>query len=374
VDVDTGVVATRTGLERGLRYEVTSDVAAAEPDCTDAPAAPLTPVDTPAALPEDLVGFTRDLTRDATTPCTRAQAIEDFLTGDGFRFNAEAPSGTTIARIRDLLQPADDGPGLGTSEQFATAFVLMARAAGLPARVVVGFDGGEEAGDGTFRVRAGDAVAWGEVRYQGLGWVRYQPTPLPGEDRPPPPVQEEQVESVPETESAPAPGPVPQQETDRPAPPADETPNGLAAAGRTALLVVAAVVLVLALVLVTVAAVRGRRRAKRAGAASAEGRVVGAWRQCLDELRDAGARPEPSDTASDVLVRSRAAVGDAPTDVVVPVARMANVALFGGPGLTDADADEAWRLVEALDRETAARRSAGASVRRALDVRVLVRR
>lgn len=65
----------------------------------------------------------------------------------------------------------------GYCEHFASSFVFMMRAAGLPARVVTGYQGGEvNPVDGTLIVRQSDAHAWAEVWLAGRGWVRVDPT------------------------------------------------------------------------------------------------------------------------------------------------------------------------------------------------------
>lgn len=64
----------------------------------------------------------------------------------------------------------------GFCEHYATSFVLLMRAAGLPARVVTGYQGGERHPDGYWIVRQGDAHAWAEVWLEGEGWVRVDPT------------------------------------------------------------------------------------------------------------------------------------------------------------------------------------------------------
>jgi transglutaminase-like putative cysteine protease len=66
---------------------------------------------------------------------------------------------------------------LGFCEHFAAGFVILMRAAGVPARVVTGYQGGERnALDGYFVVRQSDAHAWAEVWLAGRGWVRVDPT------------------------------------------------------------------------------------------------------------------------------------------------------------------------------------------------------
>lgn len=64
----------------------------------------------------------------------------------------------------------------GFCEHFASAFVFFARAAGIPARVVIGYLGGEVHPGGYLIVRQYDAHAWAEVWLEGRGWVRVDPT------------------------------------------------------------------------------------------------------------------------------------------------------------------------------------------------------
>jgi transglutaminase-like putative cysteine protease len=64
----------------------------------------------------------------------------------------------------------------GFCEHYASAFTVMMRAAGLPARVVTGYQGGELNGiGGYYIVRQSDAHAWTEVWLDGRGWVRVDP-------------------------------------------------------------------------------------------------------------------------------------------------------------------------------------------------------
>jgi transglutaminase-like putative cysteine protease len=67
----------------------------------------------------------------------------------------------------------------GFCEHFSSAFVFLMRAAGVPARVVTGYQGGElNPVDGRFTVRQSDAHAWAEVFLRGRGWTRVDPTVL----------------------------------------------------------------------------------------------------------------------------------------------------------------------------------------------------
>ncbi len=69
------------------------------------------------------------------------------------------------------------GTKRGFCEHYATSFVYLMRAAGLPARIVTGYQGGELNPNGNYlMVRQSDAHAWAEVWLQGQGWVRIDPT------------------------------------------------------------------------------------------------------------------------------------------------------------------------------------------------------
>ena len=100
------------------------------------------------------------------------------------------------------LAPEDDAPGpdglperhlidrfwldrrTGFCEHFATAYVVVMRAMGVPARVVTGFQGAElNTVDGQYVVRNSDAHAWAEFWQDGEGWVRVDPTAAVAPDR-----------------------------------------------------------------------------------------------------------------------------------------------------------------------------------------------
>jgi protein-glutamine gamma-glutamyltransferase len=65
----------------------------------------------------------------------------------------------------------------GYCEHFASAFGVLMRAAGIPARVVTGYQGGMRNPIGDYMVvRQSDAHAWNEIWLAGEGWVRVDPT------------------------------------------------------------------------------------------------------------------------------------------------------------------------------------------------------
>ena len=66
---------------------------------------------------------------------------------------------------------------VGYCEYYASAFVVLMRAAGIPARIVTGYQGGFwQAADEYLLVRQSDAHAWAEVWLESRGWTRIDPT------------------------------------------------------------------------------------------------------------------------------------------------------------------------------------------------------
>jgi len=80
---------------------------------------------------------------------------------------------------RDSVDQFLFGTKRGFCEHFSSAFAYMMRAAGVPARIVTGYQGGEvNPVDGYIVVRQADAHAWTEVWLRGRGWVRVDPTAI----------------------------------------------------------------------------------------------------------------------------------------------------------------------------------------------------
>ncbi len=90
----------------------------------------------------------------------------------GFRYTlAPAPLGRNA--VDDFLFDTHEG----FCEHYSSAFTVLMRAAGIPARVVTGYQGGYWNKYGNYLlVRYSDAHAWSEVWLAGRGWVRVDPT------------------------------------------------------------------------------------------------------------------------------------------------------------------------------------------------------
>lgn len=105
-------------------------------------------------------------------PARRAGAILAFMRGAGLQYTLYPPTLGEHTADEFLFDTR-----MGFCEHFASAFVIMARAAGLPARVVTGYQGGEiNPFDNTLVIRQSDAHAWAEVWLAGEGWRRIDPT------------------------------------------------------------------------------------------------------------------------------------------------------------------------------------------------------
>ena len=96
-----------------------------------------------------------------------------FRSGGGFTYSTENARGSGMKAISEFLLENKTG----YCEQFATGMALMARIAGIPSRVGIGFLPGQSGKDGQYTVRMHDMHAWPELYFQGTGWVRFEPTP-----------------------------------------------------------------------------------------------------------------------------------------------------------------------------------------------------
>jgi transglutaminase-like putative cysteine protease len=94
---------------------------------------------------------------------------------DNFRYSLKtAPGDGNQALLRFLVK--GHGGRVGYCEQFASAYAVMARTLGIPARVAIGFLSPHRQGD-QYVYRAYDMHAWPELYFRGSGWVRFEPTP-----------------------------------------------------------------------------------------------------------------------------------------------------------------------------------------------------
>jgi hypothetical protein len=82
-----------------------------------------------------------------------------------------------VGEDRDLVDAFLFDIRRGYCDYFASAFVVMARSVGLPARLAVGYASGREVAPGQWVVTEADAHSWPEVYFEEIGWIPFEPTP-----------------------------------------------------------------------------------------------------------------------------------------------------------------------------------------------------
>jgi len=373
VSAEEAVVDPRTGTlydpaaHAETAYAVTAATDAPDPETLVGATVPTTPdarafLELPE-LPLTLATYAEQVTAGANTPYEQALAIETAVKSDR-TLSGDSISGSAYWRIEKFLlgDAGTSGARIGTSEQFATAFTVLARHSGLPTRVVVGFKPGDPQPDGTRIVRGSDALAWPEVYFDRLGWVPFSPTPRDDtftQDRP-------KVTSAPpiEDDAPPAdvgPGDRPDPAVEEPAAAGTETATSTRAVWPWLGL---AVVLVPLLLVVAARRVRSLRHLRRG--------APGAWAEVLDVLALAGTPAPRAAAATDIADRADRRWGTTATRRVADLAERVSF----GPGPFTGLADGSAVRAQLREVRRAARRSAPwwRRVLWHLDPRVLVRR
>lgn len=169
----------------GLDYEVESVIETEPGDLAVAHTAEALPptmrkyLQTPSFFMTPRVRAVMQQTGGHATPWEDAIALREYFTTGDFVYDTRTDLGDGPAAIDQFLELRR-----GFCQQFAAAFAGIARAQGIPSRVVVGFTPGVfDARQGEYVVRGRDAHAWVELWFAGLGWRTFDPTPagpLPG--------------------------------------------------------------------------------------------------------------------------------------------------------------------------------------------------
>ena len=128
------------------------------------------------ALPQDVGPQARQLARQS-----RQRYDDDLVFArQALRWFTEQPFYYTLEPPRlpnDTIDGFLFGTRRGFCEHYASGYAFILRAAGIPARIVAGYQGGElnSLGD-HLRVRQRDAHAWVEAWIPGRGWLQFDPT------------------------------------------------------------------------------------------------------------------------------------------------------------------------------------------------------
>lgn len=132
-------------------------------------------------LPFQVEQIFDDVTSETRDPFEQMKLLQDWFRSK-FTYDETVNYARSSNPLLEFFQQRR-----GFCQQFSSAFALLARHAGLPSRVAVGFTQGdastpETAGpkgsaDTEYVVRGRNAHAWPEVYFEGYGWVAFEPTP-----------------------------------------------------------------------------------------------------------------------------------------------------------------------------------------------------
>ena len=294
------------------------------------------------------------LTDDGDSPLDVARSIQAYLRGFTYSLDLadEAADGTlpadALARFLETKR--------GYCIQFATAMVMLSRAAGIPARFTVGYLPGSPDGDDRV-VRINDAHAWPELWFPQLGWVRFEPTPSSRSGLAPDyslvPTDTGSTAS-PSASTGPSSSAEPSTAPTRNLADEELTPGGgltdrgvVGFVSDNALTIGVMLLTLVAVSVVPVGAWLSRRRARRRARDDAE-RVEAEWQSLLLRLQDIGFSPPDGATprqASRQLARAAYLTPDE-TDALGRVVGTLERARYARPGLalndvTD-DAHTVW--------------------------------
>ncbi|WP_411722455.1 DUF3488 and transglutaminase-like domain-containing protein [Mycetocola sp.] len=135
------------------------------------------PEDVPAILTDTLATITAETENAYDT----AFAIQQYLRGSPFLYSVDAPvddgyDGDGFEVIAEFLEKKS-----GYCVHFSSAMAILARMAGIPARVSLGYLPGDRVVGAesrlTYTVATDDLHAWPELYFSGIGWVPFEPTP-----------------------------------------------------------------------------------------------------------------------------------------------------------------------------------------------------
>ncbi len=365
----TGSMVLISGVSEGDRYraEVVTQQTPTIPELADVPVAAveLPPV---SGVPDVVSAKAQEWAGASTSPAEQLEAIRLSLMqgylSHGRTGEAVSRAGHGADRITDLLERPQM---VGDEEQYASAFALMARSLGYPARVVMGFAPDVPEGGGTVSVTGDDVTAWVEVAFEGVGWVPFLPTPeqtdVPQDQVPKPQSEPQpQVRQPPRSDNEPedllTPVELEQQDKDE-----DDLPFVLPGWAYAIGISVLAVALVIFGPILVIAFIKSRRvRKRRAGPPAHQ--AAGAWEELEDRYSELGYEVPGRVTrqgAAAALERQLAEGGAADAPPLSRLAVEVDELVFSGRAVDPAESDAAWST--ALDAVEHARGAATSRVR-----------
>lgn len=161
------------------RYEVVSQLGP-DPNLELSPMVRKWCLQKPRRLNPRLLELGRSFGAGARDNRQKAQAALNYFRDNGFVYSVNPG----YLDRRDPLSDFLFDKRKGFCEHYASSFTMLMRIAGVPARVVVGYHGGEYNPVGEYLlVRQSDAHAWSEVWIENQGWIRMDPTAVVAPER-----------------------------------------------------------------------------------------------------------------------------------------------------------------------------------------------
>jgi transglutaminase-like putative cysteine protease len=292
-----------------------------------------------ASVPDDIRHFAARA-KAAPPGYPRLATLQRQLNAQGFVVDnkIDAPGGNGYYQILKLLR-GSDGKHAGTSEQYASAFALMARLLGYDARVVLGFMP-EYTKNGHFIISGKNVRAWAEVRFARAGWVGFDPTPTATNESPTtsPTSGSEPEEAGEQQDNSRA------NSKDQSSQPANPIIHGSVqpankSSSRTfkiALFIILSITLTVLLILTPV--VKAVRRHFRRTALTPSRAIHGAWLEALDRVVEHGFRIDRQATSCETAAKTPIIV----RQHMQQIAELLDEACYAPEDATDAASQAAW--------------------------------
>ncbi len=126
----------------------------------------------PDTLPQRVIDLAWEVVAGGETVYERARLLERYLRAYPYSLEVDTPP-----EDRDVADYFLFDMREGYCDYYATAFVVMGRAVGIPARMASGFAGGQyDYGTGAYLLRHRNGHSWPEVYFPGWGWIGFEPT------------------------------------------------------------------------------------------------------------------------------------------------------------------------------------------------------
>ncbi len=128
----------------------------------------------PEGIPLRAKELARGITSGFNNDYDKVKAIENYLQRN-YQYDLDIPP---FPSNRDVVDYFLFESKKGYCEHFASAFVVLCREAGIPARLVTGYLTTDyNPFTGYYEVKVEDGHAWAEVFFPNYGWVAFDPTP-----------------------------------------------------------------------------------------------------------------------------------------------------------------------------------------------------